>query len=93
MKVILAGSSGFIGKEVLRQCLQNPSITSLVALSRRPLPENDPKLKTVLMEDFTSYSPSVLQELEGADSCIWYVFTHNLLSHHSPAVPVPKMHD
>jgi nucleoside-diphosphate-sugar epimerase len=71
MKVILAGSSGFIGKEVLRQCLQNPSITSLVALSRRELPVADPKLKTVLVDDFTAYSPDVLRELEGAESCIW----------------------
>ncbi|KAF5861520.1 hypothetical protein ETB97_012846 [Aspergillus alliaceus] len=38
MKVILTGSTGFIGCEVLKQCLQNPSITSIVAFSRRDLP-------------------------------------------------------
>jgi NAD dependent epimerase/dehydratase family enzyme len=73
MKVILAGSSGFIGQEILHQALHNPSITSLIALSRRPLPTTNPKLKTVLLEDFTSYSPAVLAELSGAESCIWYI--------------------
>jgi hypothetical protein len=79
MKVILAGSSGFIGKEVLRQCLQNPSITSLIALSRRELPVTDPKLKTVLVDDFTAYKPEVLRELEGAESCIWYIYIRTSL--------------
>lgn len=71
MKLILTGSTGFIGAEVLRQCLNNPSISSIIALSRRPLPVTDPKLKTVIVEDFTNYSPSVLKELEGAEACIW----------------------
>jgi thioester reductase-like protein len=74
MKVILTGASGFIGAEVLRQCLRNPSITSLVALSRRELSvAPDPKLKTVLVENWEAYEPSVLRELEGAEACIWYV--------------------
>jgi hypothetical protein len=74
MKVILTGSSGFIGAEVLRQCLRNPSITSLVALSRRELPvAPDPKLKTVLVENWEAYEPDVLREMEGAEACIWYV--------------------
>ena len=77
MKVILAGSSGFIGQEVLSQALSNPTITSLVALSRRPLPTSNPKLKTILLEDFTSYSPAVLQELSGAESCIWCALLPN----------------
>lgn len=75
MKVILAGSTGFIGSEVLTQCLANPAITSLVALSRRKLPNpvcSDPKLKTVILEDFTAYSDEVLEECAGAEGCIWY---------------------
>lgn len=74
MKLILTGSTGFIGQEVLSQCLLHPDITSLVALSRRPLPSsvtNSPKLKVVILEDFTSYPENVLKELEGAEACIW----------------------
>ncbi|KAI9712046.1 MAG: hypothetical protein M1820_001755 [Bogoriella megaspora] len=74
MKVVLTGVTGFIGHEVLNQCLQNPSITSVVALSRReldpPLTKN-PKLKVVIVTDFLSYPPSVVEDLKGADACIW----------------------
>lgn len=77
MKVILTGASGFIGGEILQQCLRNPSITSLVVLSRRQIelpPQNvdgAKQSKVVLLEDFESYSPTVLSELSGAEACLW----------------------
>lgn len=70
MKVILTGSTGFVGREVLNQCLAHPDITSVVALSRHELPPHD-KLKVVVNEDFLSYSESLREELKGADACIW----------------------
>ncbi|KAK5721412.1 hypothetical protein LTS12_027593, partial [Elasticomyces elasticus] len=73
MKVILLGSTGFIGKEVLHHCLKTPAITSLIALSRRDLPEEaaaHPKLSVVIIEQFNSYQDSVLEYLKGADACI-----------------------
>ncbi|KAJ5083596.1 hypothetical protein N7456_013023 [Penicillium angulare] len=72
MKIILAGSTGFIGREALNQCLQNPAITSVVALSRRDLPAHD-KLKVTLMKDFASYSASVRQDIKDAEACIWTI--------------------
>jgi nucleoside-diphosphate-sugar epimerase len=74
MKIILTGSTGFIGSEVLTQCLANPSITSIIALSRRKLPDSissDPKLKTVTLDDFTTYTDEVLQRCLGAEACVW----------------------
>lgn len=76
MKIILAGSTGFIGREVLDQCLRHPSITSIIALSRRDFPahltrEHDPKLKVVIMNDYLSYPDTVLQDMRGAEACIW----------------------
>lgn len=75
MKVIITGSTGFIGKEVLDQCLKNPAVTSLIALSRRDLPEaaTNPKLTVVIVEDFKVYTESMLEHLKGSDACIWYV--------------------
>jgi uncharacterized protein YbjT (DUF2867 family) len=70
MKVILLGSTGFIGKAVLDQCLKSPAITSLIALSRRDLPAH-PKLTVVIIENFKLYPDSVLELLRGADACIW----------------------
>ncbi|KAJ5182851.1 hypothetical protein N7492_000467 [Penicillium capsulatum] len=70
MKVILTGSTGFIGREVLNQCLHHPAITSVVALSRRDLPAHD-KLHVVIIDDFLVYPASAREIIKGADACIW----------------------
>jgi hypothetical protein len=78
MKVILTGVTGFIGSEVLSQCRRDPTITSIIALSRCPLPQSfqkDPKVEVIVMEDFTVYPSSVIERLEGADVCIWAMGT------------------
>jgi nucleoside-diphosphate-sugar epimerase len=80
MKIIVAGSTGFVATEVIRQALSNPAITSIAALGRRatPVPKNagpdaDPaKLKSVVCDNFESYTESVKKDLAGADACIWY---------------------
>ena len=73
MKVILTGSTGFIGGEVLQQCLASPQIDKIVVLSRRDLPRlaGNPKAKVLLMKDFQEYPPDVLGELDGSDAVIW----------------------
>ena len=74
MKFILAGTSGFIGREILSQLLQKSSITSLIVLSRRPLPElaaRSSRIKVIVFENFLSYPDSLLQELAKAKACLW----------------------
>ncbi|TVY14111.1 hypothetical protein LARI1_G008166 [Lachnellula arida] len=81
MKLIVAGSTGFVATEVIRQALSNPAITSIKALARRPtaVPQDAgpgadaSKLKSVVCEDFEKYPESVKQELAGADACIWLI--------------------
>lgn len=80
MKIIVAGSTGFVATEVIRQALSFPAITSIVALGRRTIavPQNTApgadtsKLNSVVCDDFENYSESVKKELSGADACIWY---------------------
>ena len=74
MKVILSGATGFIGGEVLNQALAHPAVTSLVCLTRRPLPEpanSNLKIKVITLTDFSTYTPETLSHLEGAESFIW----------------------
>jgi NAD dependent epimerase/dehydratase family enzyme len=73
MKAILTGATGLIGSEALTQCLKNDQIDSLIILSRRAIPHLDgnPKVKVMLMNDFTKYPDEVLGQLEGADIGIW----------------------
>lgn len=75
MKLIIAGASGFVGSEVLRQALTHISISTIIALSRRPLtdpPFDHPKVKVVVLEDFEKgYTNEVLEQLKGAGGCCW----------------------
>lgn len=79
MKLIVAGSTGLVATEVVRQALSNSSISTIVGLARRetPVPENagpdanPAKLKSVICDDFNSYSDAVKNELAEADACIW----------------------
>jgi hypothetical protein len=80
MKLIVAGSTGFVATELIRQALSNPAVKSIAALARREtaVPANarenaDPtKLRSVVCDDFSNYPESVKKELENADVCIWY---------------------
>ena len=81
MKLIVAGASGFVANEVIRQSLSIPKITTVIALARRPvsapasLPKDaDPsKMHSVVVNDYGSYLDEVKGQLAGADACIWYV--------------------
>ena len=74
MKVVLTGSTGFIGGGVLKQCIANTDIDLLIILSRRQLPQlqGNPKVKVVIMQDFLHYPSEVLKDIDGSDGCIWY---------------------
>jgi uncharacterized protein YbjT (DUF2867 family) len=80
MKLIIAGATGFVAEELIRQSLRHPDIKSVVALARRPVAAppgagaDGSKLKSVVVKDCDDYPEEVRRELAGADACIWYVF-------------------
>ncbi|KAF7189538.1 Leucinostatins biosynthesis cluster protein T [Pseudocercospora fuligena] len=71
MKIILSGATGFIGSAVLQRLISLPEITSILVLSRRPLEVKNPKIQTVIVEDFHNYKQHELDQLSGAEACIW----------------------
>jgi len=81
MKLIVAGASGFVATEVIRQSLSIPKITSVIAIARRPVsaPLNlgqgadASKLHSVVLDNYDSYPDDTTKQLAGADACIWYV--------------------
>lgn len=80
MKLIIAGASGYVAEELLRQSLKRPDITSVVALSRKAVSapsdvggdSNVAKLRSVIIEDYETYPDDVRREFQGANACIWY---------------------
>ncbi|KAK6535859.1 hypothetical protein TWF281_000109 [Arthrobotrys megalospora] len=78
MKVIVTGATGFLGTEILRQCVASPHITSVIALARRDLgPEwqAEKKITTLKVKDFGAFSDEELEVLKGADGCFWTLGT------------------
>lgn len=79
MKLVIGGSTGYVGTELVRQALDHAAITSIVALGRRdttvPEGSSDPsnKLQSVICDNFENYSQDVKEKLTNADACIWYV--------------------
>ncbi|KAJ7708285.1 putative nucleoside-diphosphate-sugar epimerase [Mycena rosella] len=80
MKLVVAGASGFVGSELVRQSLRHPQITSVIALARKTVtapPNSDSadaaKLTSVVVNDYEHYPDDVRTALAGADACIWTV--------------------
>lgn len=74
MKVLITGATGTIGSEIFRHCLAHPDITSVVAITRRSLPEavsSHPKLTSVVMQDFKIWPREMLQSHSDAAGMIW----------------------
>ncbi|KAJ4179016.1 hypothetical protein NW755_012754 [Fusarium falciforme] len=81
MKLVVAGATGFLGTEVVRQALSHPKIASVIALARRQTAvpggsgsqADASKLKSVACDNFISYPESVKTEIPDADACIWLI--------------------
>ncbi|KAJ7613162.1 hypothetical protein FB45DRAFT_759267 [Roridomyces roridus] len=77
MHLILTGATGTIGAPILHHALSSPLITRLSILSRKPfaLPMADgidtTKARIILHQDYTSYPPDLLAQLDEADACLW----------------------
>jgi uncharacterized protein YbjT (DUF2867 family) len=77
MHIILTGATGKVGSAVLHEALLNPAVTKLTILSRRQfsVPTEQgldaSKAKIVIHEDYMTYPQSLIDDLKGADACIW----------------------
>ena len=70
MKVILFGGSGMVGQGVLRECLVDDSIEAVLVITRSPTGQQHPKLRELILADFTNYAP-IESELWGYDACFF----------------------
>ena len=67
MKVILFGSTGMVGQGVLRECLRDPEVTEVLAVTRSATGQQHAKLREIVHKDFNDFSPL---QLDG-DACFW----------------------
>lgn len=70
MKVIITGATGMVGEGVLFECLENPNVTEILIVNRRHYELSHPKLKELLVPDFTKLE-SYTAALTGYDACFY----------------------
>ncbi|KAF2720550.1 hypothetical protein K431DRAFT_285664 [Polychaeton citri CBS 116435] len=76
MKVVLTGSTGFVGNEVLEQCIQHSYITHVYCVTRHQIDfkyAKHPKVTQIIHESFDSWPDHILNKLSsaGVEGCIW----------------------
>ena len=67
MKAILFGASGMVGQGVLRECLLDPEVESILSIGRTPLPDAAKLQQIQLPPDFETIAP----QLTGYDVCFF----------------------
>lgn len=55
-KILITGATGMIGGLILNHCLKSPEISQVTSFVRRKGKQKHPKLKEVILNDFSDYS-------------------------------------
>lgn len=66
MKVILFGATGMVGKAVLRQCLLDPNVESVLSIGRKASGVSHPKLRDIDHDPPRRTPPNARRTDEGA---------------------------
>ncbi|ADW67107.1 Rossmann-fold NAD(P)-binding domain-containing protein [Granulicella tundricola] len=74
MKVMLFGGTGMVGQGALRECLLDPSIKEVVAITRstvaQPIPTPSPKLRQIIRKDLFDLD-GLDDEFAAVDTCMF----------------------
>jgi uncharacterized protein YbjT (DUF2867 family) len=70
MKVILFGATGMVGQGVLRECLLDPQVETVLAVGRSATGQRHAKLREVVHGTLTDLA-SVEDQLHGYDACFF----------------------
>ncbi len=70
MNILVTGSTGMAGSEVIRQAILDDSVTKIYALARKPLTIVHPKLQTIIHTNFLNYT-GVENYFAESNACIW----------------------
>ena len=70
MKVILFGATGMVGQGVLRECLLDATVESVLAVGRSLTGQRHAKLREILHDNFLDFS-GVESQLAGYDACFF----------------------
>jgi len=70
MKVILFGATGMVGQGVLRECLLDPGVESVLVVGRSPTGQRNAKLRELIHTNFADFA-AIEAQLTGYDACFF----------------------
>ena len=70
MNVLLFGATGMVGQGVLRECLLDPGVQSVLSIGRSATGQRHPRLRELIHRDFLDFSP-IENDLAGFDACFF----------------------
>ena len=70
MNVVLFGATGMVGAGALLECLADPRVQSVLAISRSPTGRQHPKLREVIHTDFFAYD-TLRADFASCDACLF----------------------
>lgn len=70
MKVVVFGATGMVGQGVVRECLLDEGVESVVSIGRSPSTVSHPKFREVVTDDLFDLTPHAA-ELSGVDACFF----------------------
>lgn len=70
MKVILFGATGMVGQGVVRECLLDPDVESVLAIGRSSVGQQHEKLREIVRSDLFDLS-AIETDLRGFEACFF----------------------
>ena len=70
MRVVLFGATGMVGQGVLRECLLDAEVETVLAVGRNPTGQRHAKLHEIVHSDFLNFS-RIESQLAGYDACFF----------------------
>src|ERR1700730_17488869 len=70
IRAIITGATGMVGEGVLHECLQHPQVEQVLVINRRPTGVIHPKLKEILLPDFSGL-PAIEDQLKNYNACFF----------------------
>jgi len=70
MKVILFGATGMVGQGVLRECLLDAGVESVLVVGRSPTGQTNARLREILHDNFVDFS-AIESQMTGFDACFF----------------------
>lgn len=67
MKVIITGTTGYVGEGIMHACLDDPRIEKVLSVSRKPVGFSHPRLEEYIVPDFMALTPGD-ERLQGYDA-------------------------